>query len=131
MKRIALLLLLLAASAAGVAADAPDRLAQLKENLDSVRAEQQSVYQNYQMLKELRLHEVQEGAPPMQQHPYGLDLYTPPPGYEDVLHEQQAREVRIQQYTAELGRLTVRFLELENAKKALQQKISELQQQGN
>jgi hypothetical protein len=130
MKQIILFLLLLVSGASLADSIAPDKLGELRAELASVRDEQQSVYQNYQMVKEQRRIEVLEGSPPMAQHPYGMDMDTPPPNYEDVLRAQQERESRIEQYTIELGRLTARFLELEKEKKALLRQIRELEQPG-
>jgi len=128
MKQIIPFLLLLAAGASFADSNAPDKLEQLKAQLRGVREEQQSVFQNYQMVKEQRRIEVQEGSPPMAQQPYGTSLDDPPPNYDDVLRSQLEREDRIQQYTNELGRLSARFLELENQKKALIKQIREMEQ---
>lgn len=128
MKQIILFLLLIFSGAALADADTSARLSQLKEALSNVQQEQQSAYQNYQMTQELRRIEVQEGSPPMAQHPYGMDINTPPPNYEDVLRAQQEREARIQQYTSELGSLFRSFLELEQQKKLLRKQIQELEQ---
>ncbi len=131
MKRITFLFLFLASIpsfAQQPRPNEPDELAQLKESLRDVQAEEQSVYQNYQMLKELRLQVVQESSPPMAQHPNGMGIYTPPPNYEDVLRAQQAREESIQQYTAGLARLAARFMELERERKSLLKDIEAVQQ---
>jgi len=64
MKPILVFLLLIATGTAYADADTRDKLNQLRTALDGVRQEQQSVYQNYQMARELRLTEVQEGMPP-------------------------------------------------------------------
>ena len=127
MKQLILFLLILASGAALADPDASASLSQLKAELRSVQQEQQSAYQNYQMTKELRRIEVQEGSPPMAQHPYGIDLNTPPPNYEDVLRQQQEREERIRQYTSELGELSADFMELEKKKKLLTKQIQELE----
>ncbi len=129
MKRFLLFLLLLASGAALAQQDTLYQLAQLKQILRDVQDEEQSVYQSYQMLRALRLHEVQQSFPPMAQQPYGTDLNTPPPDYYDVLRLQQAREARIQQYTADLGRLTDRFFFLESERKSIVEDIAKLEQQ--
>ena len=159
MKQALLFLLLLSPSAVLADAGAPDELAQLKEKLSAVREEQQSVYQNYQMTKELRLQAVEEDStpkegstPPIMQElyaaccsiatiggggpphiayqPYGINT-APPPDYEEALRAQREREDRIKQYTSDLGRLSARFLELEDQKKALLKQIAELEQRAN
>ena len=125
MKQILLFLLLFSSGAALAGTNMPDKLSQLESALNGVRQEQQSVYQNYQMAKELRLMEVQEGSP----HPYGTDINTPPPNYDDVVRAQLEHENRIQQYTDDLKRLSSRYLELESQRKSLQEQIRELKQQ--
>lgn len=129
MKSILLSLLLFGSGTAFAETDALGKLNQLEAALNGVRQEQQSVYQNYQMTKELRLMEVQEGAPPMSQHPYGMDINTPPPNYDDVVRAQMERERRIQQYTDELKDLSARYLELEDQRKELLEQIGELRRQ--
>lgn len=128
-------LLLIASCAAFADENTQDKLKELQAELDGVRQEQQSVYQDYQMTKELRLMEVQEGLPPTSGYPYGKSIYgtdinTPPPNYDDVVREQQEREQHIQQYTDELKSLSARYLELEEQRKALLEQIRELKQPG-
>lgn len=128
MKHILLFLLLIAPGAAPAGPNPPDELRELEAALDGVEREQQSVYRNYQMTKELRLIEVQEGSPPMMQHPYGMDINTPPPDYDDVVRTQMEREQRIQQHTDEMKSLSSRYLELEHRRKALLEQIRKLKQ---
>ena len=127
MKPILVFLLLIATGTAYADADTRDKLNQLRTALDGVRQEQQSVYQNYQMARELRLTEVQEGMPPRAQQPYGTDLNTPPPNYDDVVRAQLGREQRIQEYTDTMKGLSVRYLELEEKRKELLRQITELE----
>jgi len=131
MKQIIIFLLLIVSGTALADPNAFVRLSQLKAELASVKQEQLSAYQNYQMTKELRLNEVQESGPPMMQHPYGMDIDTPPPNYEDVLRTQLEREKRIQEYSSDLSRLSARFMELEKQKKLILQQIQELEQHPN
>jgi hypothetical protein len=129
MQRILFFLLLIASGAALAGTDAQDKLNRLEAALDGVRQEQQAAYQNYRMTRELRWMEVQEGLPPKAQHPYGTDLNTPPPDYDDVLRTQQERERRIRQYTDDLKELSARYIELEKERKALAGQIGELRRQ--
>ena len=128
MKQIIFSLLLIASGAALADPDTSAKMSQLKAQLRSVQQEQQSAYQNYQMTKELRRDVVQEGSPPMAQHPYGMKIGTPPPNYEDVLRTQQEREEHIRQYTSDLSQLSASFMELEKKKKLLLRQIQELEQ---
>jgi flagellar motility protein MotE (MotC chaperone) len=129
MKSIVLFLMLFTSCAAFAEGDAQDKLGQLEAELKSVRHEQQSVYQNYQMTRDLRLMEVQEGLPPQAQYPYGKDINTPPPNYDEVMRAQMEHEKNIRQYTDELKALAARYLELEEKRKALLEQIKELKRQ--
>jgi hypothetical protein len=126
MKHILLSLLLFVSAAAFADDDAQDMLQQLEADLSSVRQEQQSVYQNYQMVRDMRLMEVQEGIPPKSQYPQGMDLDTPPPNFDEVFRMQMEREQRIRQYTDDLKNMSERYLELEQARKALLEQIRAL-----
>lgn len=128
MKPLFLFLLLLSSGITFAGTDTRDNLDKLGAALDGVRQEQQSAYQSYQMTQELRRMEVQEGSPPMMQHPYGMNISTPPPNYDEVIRTQMEREKRIQQYTSDLKNLSMRYLELENQRKALLEQIRELAQ---
>lgn len=129
MKHILLFLLLIASGAALAEADAEDKLSLLEAMLEGVRQEQQAAYQNYRMTKELRLVEVQEGTPPRSQYPYGTDINTPPPNYDELIRTQTEREQRIQQYTDDLKNLSARYLELEEQRKELLEQIGELRRE--
>lgn len=129
MKHILFFLLLIASGAAFADDEAQEKLSLLEAMLDGVRQEQQAVYQNYRMTKELRLMEVQEGTPPRSQYPRGADLNTPPPDYDELIRTQTEREQRIQQYTDDLKDLSVRYLELEEQRKELLEQIGELKRQ--
>jgi hypothetical protein len=128
MKRILLSLLLLASCTALADGVTRDELSRLEAELNGVRQEQQSVFQSYQMTKELRLKEVQEGRVPAMQQAYGNSLNTPPPNYDDVVREQMKRERRIEQFTSELQQLSSRYLMLEERRKVLLDRIRELKQ---
>ncbi len=136
MKHLLPFLLLFASGAALADANMQNKLNQLEAALNGVRQEQQSVYQNYQMTKELRLMEVQEGSPPTSGYPYGKSIYgtdlnIPPPNYDDVVRAQMEREQRIQRYSDELKSLSQHYLELEEERKALLGQIREFKQQQN
>ncbi|WP_435627653.1 hypothetical protein [Candidatus Ferrigenium straubiae] len=124
-----ILFFLLSFASAVACAGTQDELSRFEAELGAVRQEQQSMYQGYQMTLELRRMEVQEGAPPMGHHPYGTDINTPPPNYDDVVRAQMERERRIQRYTDDLKSLSVNYLELEKERKALLERIRELKRQ--
>jgi Mg-chelatase subunit ChlI len=90
--------------------------------LDRVQIEQQSVYQQFQMMQEMRRTELQESYQSSQ-------VYTPeptPPNYDDVVREREAREARGRAYAAEIDRLYARYRELEEQKRPLLEELSEL-----
>ncbi|HZW24622.1 MAG TPA: hypothetical protein VFF26_03980 [Gallionella sp.] len=127
--KLILLSLLLFMSAAAFADDTQDRLKQFEADLNDVRQAQQSVYQNYQMVRDMRLMEIQESIPPKSQYPQGTDLNTPPPNFDEVFRMQMEREQRIRQYTDDLKRMSEHYLELEQERKALLGQIRALKQQ--
>ncbi len=90
--------------------------------LSRVTAEQQSVYQQFQMVQEMRRSALQEmqGA---------TQAYTPPsspPNYDDVQREREARDARLQGYSAEMDRLYARYQELEEQKRPLLDELADL-----
>ena len=93
--------------------------------LDRISREQQSVYQQFQMVQELRRSEAQQG--------YQSQLvYTPPitpPNYEDLRAQEDDRQARLRDYKLELDRLYARYKDLEAQKQPLLERISELAQE--
>jgi hypothetical protein len=110
----------------GLAADDIDReMRRIEAALARISQEQQSVYQQFQMVQEMRRSE-QAQTQSMQQS------YTPPatpPNYDDVQREQEERDQRIKNYQYELDRLYARYRELEEQKKPLLDELSALAQQ--
>ena len=91
--------------------------------LTRISQEQQSVYQQFQMVQELRRSDQTQMQP--------LQSYTPPatpPNYDDVKREEEARAERVKQYQYELDRLYARYRELEEQKKPLLDELSALAQ---
>jgi hypothetical protein len=120
---IAVVLFLLAAP--GWAAEAsPSELRRVETALTRVFQEQQSVYQQFQMVQIL-LQQEEEKIPP-------LRTYTPPAAprnYEEVQREEQARATLVERYREDLKRLYARYRELEEERAALGRRLSELGQQ--
>jgi hypothetical protein len=107
-----------------LAADDMDReVRRVESALTRISQEQQSVYQQFQMVQELRRSEERQMQP--------LQSYTPPatpPSYDDVKREEEARAERVKEYQYELDRLYARYRELEEQKKPLLEELSELAQ---
>ena len=123
------LMLCLGLLATMASAEAQDRLeAQSKAieaALDRIQLEQQSVYQQFQMVQELRRSE--------QQQIYQSQLvYTPPatpPNYDDLQRQKDEQAARLQGYQEELDRLYARYRELEEEKRPLLDELSALARQ--
>jgi hypothetical protein len=110
-----------------LAADDIDReVRRIESALSRISQEQQSVYQQFQMVQELRRSDQAQVQP--------LQSYTPPatpPNYDDVKREEEARAERIKEYQYELDRLYARYRELEEQKKPLLEELSALAQLRN
>ena len=140
MKPIILALFLLCSAVAGsvlaqaarspgvVSAPKPDpRLAQLEMALNHLTQEQQAVYQQFQMIQELRRSEIQDIHPIVMGPPaMGGVKEGPPPNYDDTIRLQRERRERIEQYTRDLNQLYSRYAELGNQKKMLLDQMTEL-----
>ena len=107
---------------AAARAELQARIRSLETALSRVSAEQQSVYQQFQMVQEMRRNERQELLNPMQ-------VYTPPASpanYDDVMRDRQAREYRMQDYASQMDRLYARYRELEEQKRQLLDQLADL-----
>jgi hypothetical protein len=120
---LVLVLGLLGAPAA--AADAVDQqMRRLEAALTRIVQEQQAVFQQFQMLQELRRNDERQMFP--------LQIYSTPPvirNYDDVRREEEARAQRIRDYQYELDRLYLRYRELDEQKRPLLDALSALAQQ--
>ena len=112
---------LLAQSMPNTDAAVAARIGQLEKMLNRVNQEQQSVYQQFQMVQELRRNEIQESNPLVMQGPafMGGVKNAPPVNYDDNIRLQQQRETRIRKYADDLDRLYARYSELGEQKKTL------------
>jgi hypothetical protein len=103
--------------------DIDQEMHRVESVLTRISQEQQSVYQQFQMVQELRRSAEAQMQP--------LQSYTPPPtppNYDDVKREEEARAQQIKEYTYELDRLYARYRELEEQKKPLLDELSALAQ---
>jgi len=90
--------------------------------LGRIHAEQQSVYQQFQMVEELRRNERQELQNPQQGYASaGFITY-----YDDVARERQTREYRLNYYASQMDRLYARYRELEEQKRPLLEQLAGL-----
>lgn len=100
-----------------------EQLQQLEIALDRVHQESQSVYQQFLMVQELRRNDASEPSMnvPLPSTP-GQSI--PIPNYNDLMQRQQARQARVNQYSADLDRLYSRYQELENEKQQILEQMS-------
>jgi len=106
--------------AAGPETDA--ELKRLSLAIGQLQQAQQSMFQQFQMVQELRRAELAPvpGGPPA----YGIG---PPPGnYEDLERQRDERERRLKDLDAEMQRLYARYRELEEEKRPLLEQMNEL-----
>jgi chromosome segregation ATPase len=99
-----------------------EQIRRLETALNRIQAEQQSVYHQFQMVQELRRSEVR-------QYQESIQVYAPPatpPSYDDVVREREARDARMRRYDDEVERLYDRYRELEEQKRPLLERLSEL-----
>jgi len=98
------------------------RTRRVESVLARLQAEQQSAYQQFQMIQALRdgmLREMQQST----------QVYTPeptPPNYDDMIARRTEREERLNSYSGELDRLYARFKEIEDLKRPLLEELSAL-----
>lgn len=98
------------------------QLRRVETALNRIAQEQQSVYQRFQMLQQMRQAELQQ----LNQDAYSHTPPATPPNYDDVVRERSARELRLQQYGEEIDRLYARYRELDARKQPLLDALSEL-----
>ncbi len=120
-------LLLSGLSLADPAAEA--EIQRLESQLGLLQQEQQSAYQQFQMIQELRRAEIEAQYPQVIQNSPDYTMGNPPPNYDDVVRQKTERDNRIKQYTGELNRIYARYREIEDQKKALLERLSQLAQQ--
>ena len=125
MRRLLLPLALLLCSGFALGQEGVDaQIKRLETALERIQAEQQSVYHQFQMVQELRRSDIQ-------QYQQSIQVYTPPatpPNYDDVVREKEARDARMRRYDDEVERLYDRYRELEDQKRPLLERLSELAQ---
>jgi hypothetical protein len=123
----ALAYFLSAVALADAATDA--EIGRLQTQLEQLQHLQQSVYQQFQMIQELRRTEIDAQYPQVIQNSPDYAMGNPPPNYEDVVRQRAERDNRIKQYTYDLNRLYAQYQDLENQKRSLVDRLNVLIQQ--
>lgn len=113
------------AAAAAARAELDTRIGSVEAALARIRAEQQSTYQLFQMVQEMRRLEL--GS---EQQAFGASAYpNPPPDYDNVMRDKRARQDRQATYASEMNRLYARYRDLEEQKRPLLEQLQDLLRQ--
>ena len=124
MKLLFFCLLLVSMSVPAVAGN-EKQIFELEAAIMQQQQEQQILFQRFQMLQELRRHEI---AQIEQALPTGSDVIIngEAPKYEDVARQRKERAERVHRYTDELDELYMRYQETENERRALIEQLNGL-----
>jgi hypothetical protein len=106
----------------GAGSDA--ELRRVQAALAVIQQTQQGIYQQFQMVQELRRAELARPDPFAPQSNVGIA--PPPQDYNELQRQREGRESRVKERTAELERLYARYQELEEQKRALLERLGEL-----
>jgi len=104
-------------------------IGRVQVQLEQLQHVQQSVYQQFQMIQELRRTEIDAQYPQVIQNSPDYAMGNSPPNYEDMVRQRAERDNRIKQYTYDLNRLYGQYQELENQKRSLVDRLNVLIQQ--
>jgi hypothetical protein len=129
LRSIALALAVFAAAPAGFAQTAAaiaQQMQRVEGALNRLTQEQVAVYQQFQMVQEMRRSEERLA---LQRLPiYRLSTLAPPPSVDDLQRDEDARTQRMNELQAEGDRLYARYRELEELKRPLLDSLSALAQ---
>jgi hypothetical protein len=126
--RIFFIVVSLFASVAFAQSSVDAEMRQLQAQVDAIQQEQQSVYQQFHMVQELRRDEIQAANPTVIENSPIYSRDNPPPNYDDLVRAKQARDERIRQYTTDVNALYARYQELEQQKQQLLARLRALAQ---
>jgi hypothetical protein len=107
----------------------PAEIAQVQGELNAVRQEQQSVYQQFEMIQGLKQDELYAQNPPVIENSPIYSMDNPPPNYDDMVREKRERQERIDQYTSDANALYARYRELEQHKRSLHDRLRQLREE--
>ena len=102
-----------------------DQMRRIEATLGRISSEQQALYQQFNMVQELRRNEERQSFPP-------LPVYAAPgspPNYDDMKRQEEARVQRVRDLQYELDRLYARYRDLEDQKRPLLEALAALAQQ--
>jgi hypothetical protein len=124
MLRPLLLMIALLAGPVWSAEGTEQQVRYIEAAIGRINQEQQSLYQQFNMVQELRRNDERQ---------LGLPGYTVPPStnYDEARRQEAARTQRLREHQYELDRLYARYRELEDQKRDLLQTLSSLAQQSS
>ena len=128
MRFLAIMFVLLASTAFAQQPEVDAEIRQLQAQIGAIQQEQQSVYQQFQMVNTLRRDELQAANPAVIENSPVYSSDNPPPNYDDVVRAKQARDERIRQYTSEVNTLFARYQDLEQQKQQVLARLRALVQ---
>jgi hypothetical protein len=105
----------------GMAA-AADGLKSLQEALNIVNQEQQAIFQQFQMIQELRRRDAEAARPP------AIGQLGPPGNYEDAIAARKAYAERDERYARQLDDLYTRHRDLDRQRRAIMESMQKLRQ---
>ena len=114
------------AAAAAQQTDVEREIRDVQSQLAAIQQEQQSVYQQFQMLQGLRQEEQAAQNPQVVENSPVYAQDNPPPNYDDIVKEKAARRERIQRYSTDINALFARYQQLEQQKQPLLARLREL-----
>ncbi|MBK7677790.1 hypothetical protein [Accumulibacter sp.] len=117
-------ILLLAVAVAAASEADQDELRRLDFAVSRIQQEQQAAYQQFGMVQELRRSLMQQTTPPPLPAVSGIDGDFP--DYDEQVRQRKQLEEQLRRYAVELDRLYARYRELEEQKRPLLDRISEL-----
>jgi hypothetical protein len=128
MRFLVIMFALLASTAFAQQPEVDAEIRQLQAQIGAIQQEQQSVYQQFQMVNTLRRDELQAANPAVIENSPIYSSDNPPPNYDDMVRAKQARDERIRQYTGEVNTLFARYQDLEQQKQQLLARLRALLQ---
>jgi len=116
--KLILVYLLLVSLPVFASPDTERQIYELEVTALHLQQEQQTIFQQFQMLQELRRHEIMEGGDAFisQRSPATDGEF---PKYEDMAKRQKERLDRMKRYTTDLNELYARYQEIESERRLL------------
>ncbi|MGG7054920.1 hypothetical protein [Nitrosomonas sp. ANs5] len=125
MKSILIGLLWVSFSVLAAPPEMEKQIYELEAAVMRLQQEQQTLFQQFQMLRELRQHEVLREDEAIM-HQGGVVAGGEFPKHEDMVKRQKERYDQIQRYTIDLKEFYARYQELESERRLLIEQLNEL-----